>query len=367
LAYAIGVDRSTVARWEAGETEPQPWARRKLMRVLAVSPDELGLLLLDGRAEVPVRRPPLARDLADGRVAHPEQLLASLDAIDAAYEAAPSASMLAEAGRCHAAATMLFDNGGSASDARRLHRLAARSAMLLSQLVWDASGRRDFQTALRYCTAAAVHAEASSDGLAMAQVELRRTYIELYSVGRRPDPANALALAELTRDKSRPVSKALCGVAELHVAEALALAGEYRRCERALGRAGACVEQQPDDDPAIEMYAPSQLGRLAGSCYLFLGAPERAEPLLVRTADELVDRPKTRALVLGNVALSHLRQRELDSACGRLHQAIDLLEENRGGGGLSVVFAAAREFYPWRGEHLVQDVNDRLLGLMARG
>ena len=87
----------------------------------------------------------------------------------------------------------------------------------------------------------------------------------------------------------------------------------------------------------------------------------------MRTAEKLADRPKTRALVLGNVALSHLRQRELDMACGRLHEAIDLLEENRGGGGLSVVFAAGRELYPWRGEQLVQDVNDRLLSLMARG
>lgn len=336
------------------------------MRVLAVSPDELGLLL-DGRAEIAVRRPPLVRDLAPGQVAHPERLTTMLDAIDAAYEAVPSASLLAEAGRCYAAATMLFDNGGSAGDALLRHRLAARSAMLLSQLIWDASGRRDFPTALRYCTDAADHARAGGDGLAVAQVELRRTYIELYSVGRRPDPANALALAESTRDKSRPVSMALCGVAELHVAEALALAGEYRRCEQALERAEACVERQPDDDPAIEMYESSQLGRLAGSCYLFLGAPERAEPLLVRTAGELVERPKTRALVLGNAALSHLRQRQLDSACCRLHEAIDLLEVNRGGGGLSVVFAVARELYPWRGEQLVQDVNDRLLSLMARG
>jgi hypothetical protein len=34
---------------------------------------------------------------------------------------------------------------------------------------------------------------------------------------------------------------------------------------------------------------------------------------------------------------------------------------------MSVAFAAARELYPWRGEQLVQDVNDRLLGLLARG
>jgi hypothetical protein len=48
-----------------------------------------------------------------------------------------------------------------------------------------------------------------------------------------------------------------------------------------------------------------------------------------------------------------------------LHRAIDLLEVSRGGGGLNVVFAAARELRPWRQELLVQDVNERLLTLMA--
>ena len=125
-----------------------------------------------------------------------------------------------------------------------LHRLATRSAILLSQLVWDAAGGRDHQAALQYCAAASDHAEACGDALADAQVELRRTYIALYSVGRRPDPVSALAVAEAARDKSRPISKTLCGVAELHVAEALALAGEYRLCERALGRAEANFERQ---------------------------------------------------------------------------------------------------------------------------
>jgi hypothetical protein len=333
------------------------------MALLAVSPDDLAALLDGSHVDVSSRHS--TKSLL-GQLPEPVQLSSALDAIDVRYEHSPSAALLAEAGRCHAAVTMLLD-GVAVRRIEALHRLATRSAILLSQLVWDAAGRRDHQAALQYCAAASDHAEACGDALADAHIELRRTYIALYSVGRRPDPVSALAVAEAARDKSRPISKTLCGVAELHVAEALALAGEYRLCERALGRAKANFERQRDDDPAIESFAPSQLGRMAGSCYLFLGAPERALPLLSRTADELADRPKTRSLVLGNVALGHLRQREIDAACGRLHEAIDLIEQNRGGGGMSVAFAAARELYPWRGDQLVQDVNDRLLGLLARG
>jgi hypothetical protein len=77
-------------------------------------------------------------------------------------------------------------------------------------------------------------------------------------------------------------------------------------------------------------------------------------------------RPKTRSLVLGNLALAYLRQRQLDAATATLHAAIDLLEASRGGGGLTVVFSAGRELYPWRAEPAVHDVQDRLLALVAR-
>jgi transcriptional regulator with XRE-family HTH domain len=41
LAALLGVERSTVVRWEAGETEPVPWCRPKLAAALAVSLDAL--------------------------------------------------------------------------------------------------------------------------------------------------------------------------------------------------------------------------------------------------------------------------------------------------------------------------------------
>jgi transcriptional regulator with XRE-family HTH domain len=47
LAEAIGVERTTVMRWERGETCPQPWARPKLARILGISDDALAELLSD--------------------------------------------------------------------------------------------------------------------------------------------------------------------------------------------------------------------------------------------------------------------------------------------------------------------------------
>jgi tetratricopeptide (TPR) repeat protein/DNA-binding XRE family transcriptional regulator len=48
LAGLLGVERSTVVRWERGETEPLPWIRPKLARALRVSADRLEELLAAG-------------------------------------------------------------------------------------------------------------------------------------------------------------------------------------------------------------------------------------------------------------------------------------------------------------------------------
>jgi DNA-binding XRE family transcriptional regulator len=45
LAEALGVERTTVMRWERGETTPQPWARPKLARALGISDQALSELL----------------------------------------------------------------------------------------------------------------------------------------------------------------------------------------------------------------------------------------------------------------------------------------------------------------------------------
>jgi DNA-binding XRE family transcriptional regulator len=47
LAEHLGVDRTTVARWEAGNTEPQPWQRPKIAEAFGLSLCEFNQLLRD--------------------------------------------------------------------------------------------------------------------------------------------------------------------------------------------------------------------------------------------------------------------------------------------------------------------------------
>jgi hypothetical protein len=140
---------------------------------VAVSPDDVAALLDESHVGHSSRRSTTSPPVA-GQLPEPDQLRSALDAIAARYEHAPSASLLAEAGRCHAAVTMLL-GGVAVRRGEVLHRLATRSAILLKPTVWDAAGRRDHEAALQFCAVASAHAEACGDALADAQVELRRT------------------------------------------------------------------------------------------------------------------------------------------------------------------------------------------------
>jgi hypothetical protein len=69
--------------------------------------------------------------------------------------------------------------------------------------------------------------------------------------------------------------------------------------------------------------------------------------------------------VLGNLALAHVREPEVDAAAGALHRAIDVAAQTRGAGSLNLIFKAARELAPWRHEPVVQYVHDRVHDLMT--
>jgi transcriptional regulator with XRE-family HTH domain len=98
LACLLDVERSTVVRWERGDTEPLPWIRPKLGRALRVSADRLEDLLAaeppdetpdpgngrgDGAATAAPRQLPAAVTDFTGRAAELDALTRMLDEADA--------------------------------------------------------------------------------------------------------------------------------------------------------------------------------------------------------------------------------------------------------------------------------------------
>jgi len=290
------------------------------------------------------------------------QLREQVRALDLRYDRAPSTSLLAETGQYLGQVAFLRTRSPSHRVRRELFAVEAEGATLMGQLVWDASQRRHHQGAHVYFDQAIEAARQVRDPVAEGLALLRKSFVALYG---EMDPLNGLRLTTRTAETTKNLSQVLTGLALLHQAEAHAMRGDQRDCERALGTAETWFSKIKSDDAAFELFSPSQPGRLAGSCYLFLGRAELAERTLEEAARQLRDRSKAQAIVLGNLGLAYLRQRKLDEATGVLHLAIDIVELTRGGGGLNIVSGACREMKPWRQVPAVQDVYDRVLALMA--
>jgi transcriptional regulator with XRE-family HTH domain len=365
LAERLGIDRSTVARWESGETEPLPWLRPKLARVLQVSIEQLDELLAEaGEPEA------LADERLNYALEHPRsvdlvavaRLRERVQNLDAQYDRAPSTSLLADAGQCLGQVSFLRTHAATSRVRRELFAVEAEAATLMGQLVWDASQRRDHATARIYLDQAVNAARQLRDATAEGHALQRTSFVALYG---EKNPDAGLTLAMRTAETVKGTSHVLTGLAVLHAAEAWAILGRRQDCEQALGEAEGFFERIGAADGAADLFSPTQHGRLAGSCYLFLNDAKRAEPILDVTAQALRDRSKSQAIVLGNLALARIRQQKLDEAVASLHSAIDVVEMTWGGGGLNIVFGAGRELRPWRQVPVVQDVYDRLLTLMA--
>jgi tetratricopeptide (TPR) repeat protein len=279
------------------------------------------------------------------------------------YDLAASTSLLPAAGESIGQVTFLRKQALDGPVLRELQATEAQLATLMGQLVWDASQRRDHATAVGYYDQAISAANRAGESTAEAYARLRKSYVALYG---EQEPQAGLRLAQQAAMLAATAgSHALQGLALLHAGEGYAMLGDRRECETALGAAEAHLQAMRTADPAHGLLSADRLGRIQGSCYLALGDSAKAGSILESTARRLQGRHKSKAIILGNLALAHVRQRDVDQAITVLHRAIDLLEVSRGGGGLNVVSAAVRELRPWRQEPVVQDVHERLLALMT--
>jgi transcriptional regulator with XRE-family HTH domain len=348
-----GVDREAVSRWENGKRIPTPYWRDYLSTVLGISLD-----LLDRAAAV------ARAQRAGGKSAKAVvELQGQLSDLETRYDLTPSTSLLPITGPLLSDAMSMRARAVTDPVRRELLAVEAQSATLMGQLVWDASQRRDHATANVYYDQAILAAEDIGAQPLKAHALLRKSFVTLYG---EQDPRRGLLLAQQAATVAGGgSSRALEGLALLHVGEAFAMLGDRNGCEDALSVAESRLDRVEPADPAYRLFCPEQLGRLKGSCYLFLGDARRAQPVLEATAWSLRGRQKSQAIVLANLALAHLRQHHLDGATATLHQAIEVVERTRGGGALNVLFAAGRELRPWQHEPGVQSVHDRLFTLVA--
>jgi transcriptional regulator with XRE-family HTH domain len=121
------------------------------------------------------------------------------------------------------------------------------------------------------------------------------------------------------------------------------------------------LDEQYDRSPAATLIA--ETGQCLGQIGFLRVHARRADVRL-----DLCAAYAEAATLMGQLVWDASQRRDqsrADEAAAALHMAIDVIEVSWGGGGLNIVFTAARQLRRWHQLSAVRDVSDRLLALMA--
>lgn len=277
-----------------------------------------------------------------------------LQRLERDYDIASSTALLAEAGQLHGSLTRIVqDHRGNDTP----FGMQARSSLLMGQLMWDASQRRNGDSAAAFFDEAIRNGQIARDPHVVAQAQLRRSFIPLYASGNMSDALSGSCRAANTAAEV-PETRAS---AILHTSEAYARLGQRENAERALYAAEEIAEEADLDETEWN----GRAYRVSGSVYLALGMPKHAGSVLEKAIPLLHGRKKSQAIAVANLALAQARQSQPDEAAAMLHRAIELMELTQAGGALTITAATSRELESWRNEPAVAEAQERLFTLFT--
>ncbi|MFB6949306.1 helix-turn-helix transcriptional regulator [Streptomyces niveus] len=325
LAHTLGVDRTTVGRWETGRTVPQPGLRPRLAKLLQVGLSELNTLVsqLTVHAEGTDRQPSGSDHHGSGdtddmirreflRVITVTGTLTSLTPTDAqalaeatqrgasedftrmnshlwqVYQLARSKSSVQPVVHDQLLTLTRALEGRSDAEAGALCRAAGDLFQLAGELAFDNSRYTD--AAASYTLAASASREARSYDL-WACALVRHAYIGM-SGKQYKEAAGVLSAAEKIAKRGDGALSTRYWVASVQ-AEAYAGMGQLTACERALDEAQKVVDHSSTTATGGWLrFDGSRLMEERGARYLELGRLDLAETALT-------DALKQRALANG--------------------------------------------------------------------
>ncbi len=365
LARALGVEVTTVGRWERGETSPQPPSRPKLADALEISLEELDHLLAEGQPTNAV----VTSDTPDEPVDDPEHdpVLSApwshRGTVEAAvvlrggdrpvkrrrfvfltgmtltapahqwliHEPGPLVSGLSErrvsAGLVDRFMAMIpelramDDVAGGGTVLSLAEQEFGMIAELLDQASYDEPTGRKLHVALAELGQLAGWAAHDAGKQALAQRYYIAALRAAHSTDDRPLGAHILScMAEQAAHEGQPaeavtlIESAFAGtrgqatprlLAELYVRQAYALGTmqDVSACSAAVSKARAHVKPQDEDPPWLYWVSPADITAFAGDCLLQLGQADRAAKLIEEGVD-LFDESFTRDRQIYSVHLA---------------------------------------------------------------
>ncbi|MEH1165495.1 helix-turn-helix transcriptional regulator [Micromonospora sp. CPCC 205539] len=353
LAEILGVERSTVVRWEGAETDPQPWHRSRIADALRVTLEQLDEMLAD--VSVATRRGRImgdeTRDAAVG--AARSDLLTGLRTFLTSYlpdrpveQVRPLADVRRSVGRVHglyqrasysSAARLLPDVLGQATDLAthapgaqrvRAFQLLAAAYIAASKL---AAKVGDGESALMTADRASTAAGLAGDRALLAVAAYQAACGLLRLPGRADQTAQVLESSIDQLASEGPVNDpeliSARGALLLLAAVVAAGGGEQKAAGRLLSQAdGLAAELGSDRNCLWTGFGPTNVAIHAVSAAVRAGDPDRAVAVAMQ-----LDTSKLPAVLVGRRAQVHvdLALASMMGAADRSAAVLHLLEAER--------------------------------------
>ncbi|MFD7664485.1 helix-turn-helix transcriptional regulator [Streptomyces sp. NPDC059788] len=390
LALILGVDRTTVCRWESGRIAPQPPQRRGLASALEISLPELDALLSPpqcaDRSNAGPPRPSTSPDAGDIdemirreflRVLTVSGALAALPTEEAAAltEAAPreTAADFARMNRhlwqvyqmarfkgsvypvIHdQLATMNEALGENRGSTRPLLSAAADLFQLAGEIAFD--GNRNSDAIASYVLAASAGKDAGAYDL-WACALVRHAYVEM-SEHRYHQAAQLLGAAARLAGRGDSGLSTRHWVASVQ-AEAYAGLGDLEACERAMDRAEAVRGLSGSSaEGGWLRFDGARLAEERGACYVQLGRLDPAEQALrdalEQTALASGQSYRRRAAALTGLAAIGAKRRDAEQVVTYGREAVGLARASSSGYVARRLRALCDEFGPVSDHRVVE-------------
>jgi ATP/maltotriose-dependent transcriptional regulator MalT len=184
-----------------------------------------------------------------------------------------------------------------------------------------------------------------------------------YQVANLNDPHEAVLLARSAAAGARGHASATTrALLQERVAWAHARAGETRHTERALSVVETEYERRrPADDPEwVYWLTEDEVTVMAGRCYVELGQPDRAIPLLTGVLGRYDERQtRESALYTSWLAEAHVQAGDIEHAAALAHHTLELSSSTSSSRGDNRVALLAQHLAPHRAVSAAREFLDR--------